>query len=143
MQQSTIPDPDTQGSIEVLIDETVATSAYKYREVAYVRRTRDTADEIDEARATGGPPQERAIERVFAENLRQQESMRTRFTLALLVLFGFVVGFTLIASLTPNWANAKDAVLIVLPTVTGLVGFAVGFYFMTIFGGRPGLPEPE
>lgn len=126
-QQSSTADP-----VDILIDESVAASTCEYREISYVRLVSDAEEEIDEVDAAGGPPEERSIDRVIARNLRDREVVRGRFTLAMLSLLGLVVGFALAASLTPSWSSAKDAILIVLPTVSGFVGFAVGFYFMTI-----------
>lgn len=73
------------------------------------------------------------LQRILGENLRQQELTRTRFTNGLLVVFALVIVFALGASLTPYWPNAKDALLITLPAVSGFVGFAVGFYYLTVF----------
>jgi hypothetical protein len=123
-------------SVDALIDENTATSTCEYREIVYVRELAEAVEALDEADAFGEPPREQVVDlqSILAENLREQGAMRTRFTGALLLIFGLVIAFSLIASVTPYWTNAKDALLIVLPAVSGFVGFAVGFYYLTILG---------
>jgi hypothetical protein len=100
----------------------------------------DVVEALDEADAHGASPQEQIVDlrSILAQNLREQGAMRTRFTGALLLIFGLVIAFALIASITPYWMNAKDALLIVLPAVSGFLGFAVGFYYLTILESSTG-----
>jgi hypothetical protein len=58
----------------------------------------------------------------------RQERTRSILASAFVVLFSFVVGWTLVVEVD-GWAQAKEFFEIVLPALTALLGSAVGFYF--------------
>ena len=124
------PSTSKYGVVE-LVDESDVVGRYSYREIAYEGNDEDEVLETD-ASQTRLREEHVTLQQILGESLREQERMRTRFTRALLLVFGLVVAFALVASVTPYWANAKDALLITLPGITGFVGFAVGFYYLTV-----------
>ena len=62
----------------------------------------------------------------------ERERIRGRITLATTILFGLVVMMFLVAALVSSadrWSRSKEAMGVVLPAVTSVVGTVLGFYF--------------
>lgn len=71
-----------------------------------------------------------------AKRVADHDRTRARSALGLLALFGVTTVFALVASMTPAWDHAKDALLIVQPPITLMLGSALTFYYLTIVRGR-------
>jgi hypothetical protein len=76
-----------------------------------------------------------ALDETFAQNARDHERVRELITVGLLTCFVATIGFTLVASMTPAWPNAKESLLIVLPAVSGFFGSAITYYYLTVLTG--------
>jgi hypothetical protein len=62
-------------------------------------------------------------------HLWAQELVRAGLAIALFLLLAVTVVWVLFLAGTSNWPNAKEALQILLPAETGLLGSAAGFYF--------------
>ena len=120
-----------------VIDEYAATDkpTWYLRPFPRVETSRAEVVDVGPPRSGDGPTERPVdLDAIFGQNLRDQERVRTGFTFGLLGLFVVVILFALVASVTPYWPNVKDALLIVLPAITGVLGSTVAFYYLTVFG---------
>jgi hypothetical protein len=62
-------------------------------------------------------------------HLWAQELVRAGLAIAFFLLLGLTVIWALVLAGGTGWANAKEALQILLPAETGLLGSAAGFYF--------------
>jgi hypothetical protein len=69
--------------------------------------------------------------RTGARHLWAQELVRASLAIAFFILLALTVVWALWLANGPNWPNAKEALQILLPAETGLLGSATGFYFAT------------
>lgn len=62
---------------------------------------------------------------------RQLDYVRLIVTVGLLLIFGFVVVWSCIesSSWSEHWQQTKEMVNLILPSLTGLIGSVIGFYF--------------
>lgn len=67
--------------------------------------------------------------RFEARHLWAQELVRASLAIAFFLLLALTVIWALVLAGGAGWVNAKEALQILLPAETGLLGSAAGFYF--------------
>ena len=67
--------------------------------------------------------------RTEPRHLWAQELVRAGLAIAFFMLLALTIIWALVLAGGAGWANAKEALQILLPAETGLLGSAAGFYF--------------
>jgi type II secretory pathway component PulF len=77
------------------------------------------------------------LQAVTTALLVTQERIRAAVVFLLLLVVTGIVTFAAVQSTGPRWANSKDWLQIVLPTMTAFLGSALGFYFSGVVSITP------